>query len=79
MTAKFKGGMMAGFVGAATYLAVELLFRWSRLRHESARDLLENLAWMTFQASIFVVVYLAVTSLIFRRFGYQANSSKSER
>ena len=79
MTAKFKGAMIAGFAGGATYLAVDLVFHWSRLTHANTRELLGTIGWMIFQAAIFVLLYLGVTSLIFRRFGYQANSSKSER
>jgi hypothetical protein len=79
MTAKFKGAVVSGIVGAASYVAAQILFRWSKLAHQSSRDLWENLGLMVFQAAVFVVTYMALARLAFRRYGYQANSSKSER
>jgi hypothetical protein len=79
MTAKTKGAAISGLMGAGVYLAVEVLFRWSKLGHESWREMWENLGFMAFLAAVFVVTYRALARLTFRRYGYQANTSKSER
>ena len=79
MTPKTKGAVISGLIGAGIYFAVQVLFRWSRLAHETSREMWENMGLMAFQAAVFVVVYLWLTKLIFRRLAYQANTSKSER